>query len=51
MGLLLLIGLLLVCVLITDGLVFPLHLLHLPHLPLWLSAAIALTLLSWFLDD
>ncbi|WP_416666637.1 hypothetical protein [Egbenema bharatensis] len=35
----------------TDFLIFTIHLLDLPHFPLWFNVTIALGLLSWFLGD
>jgi hypothetical protein len=51
MSLLLLVSLLLISVLITNGLTLPIHLLHLPTFPWWLNWAIGLSLLSWVLGD
>lgn len=52
MSLVLLVGLLLMTVWLTHGLVLlPLQLLHLPDLPRWLDWVIALALLSWAIGD
>jgi hypothetical protein len=51
MNLFLLALLLLIGVLFTNAFTFPIHLLHLPHIPLWLGWTIGLGLLSWMLGD
>lgn len=52
MSLVLLIGLLLMTVWLTNGLVlFPLQLFHLPDLPRWLDWIVVVALLSWAIGD
>jgi hypothetical protein len=41
----------LIGVIITNIISFPIHLLHLPHIPLWLGWTIGLGLLSWLLTE
>lgn len=41
----------LVCSLLTLGLLVPIHALAVPHFPWWTGLAIALPLLAWLLKD
>lgn len=52
MSVVLMVGVLLITIWLTNGLVlFPLRLVHLPNLPFWLDWAIAIAVLSWFIGD